>query len=60
VSTKNSTIHVTGEDAKRNQDIILGEFPDMLSINGTKWIHNDTVEIVNWRMRRDPGYKKEA
>lgn len=49
-----SSISATQEQLNESRDLILSRFGHIVSCNGTRWIHNDTVEIPNWRFNRFP------
>jgi len=40
-----------------SRQIILDTFGSMVTCNGTRWIHNDTVEIPNWKLHRGGNFR---
>ncbi len=46
-----TSINVTQEQLDASRDLILKKFAGMVTCTGTRWIHGNTLEIPNWRMR---------
>lgn len=54
-SEDSSSKTISQEDFNQSRDLILQRFPGMVTCNGTRWIHNGTHEIANWKMKKLKG-----
>lgn len=52
VTAGQTSIAATPEAILKSRDMILERFEGMVTCKGTRLIQNDSVEIVNWRMKK--------
>jgi hypothetical protein len=52
VTAGQTSVSATPEEVQWSHEIVLKNFPNMVSCTGTRWINGGKDEIANWRMKR--------
>ena len=56
ITAGQTSIDLTMDEILANRDFILKAFPGFVTCEGVRYVDNGTKPILNWRMRRDPGF----